>query len=71
MGASNMHAPLQFAADKLLRSARWPGGLDGFLREHVRLGRSSQVAAADLAIQTDGVIVVDRRTVRRWMDGVS
>ena len=65
-----MHAPLQYASDKLLRRRAGGEGLDGFLRGHIDLGHSSQVVAADLAIKTKGVIVVDRRTVSRWMEAV-
>ncbi len=70
MGASNMHAPLQYAANKLLKKRKVKDGLEGFLREHIDQGHSSQVVAADLAIQTQGVIVVDRRTVARWLDAL-
>jgi len=68
--ASKMHAPLQYAADKMLSRRKDGVGLDGFLRQHIDQGHSSQVVAADLAIATRGVIVVDRRTVARWLDNV-
>ena len=70
MGASKIHAPLQYAANQLLYRRKSQIGLDGFLQEHIAQGHSSQVVAADLAIATRGVIVVDRRTVSRWMEAL-
>jgi hypothetical protein len=66
---TQMHAPLRYASDKLLRKHK-RGSLDQFLQGHIEQGHSSQVVAADLAIATQGVIVIDRRTVSRWLDSV-
>jgi hypothetical protein len=75
MAASTMHAPLRHAANVVLTFKGVDGGLTAFL-DHARAeGWSAQVATAKLAALTvlddDPAIVVDRRTVARWMDGVS
>ena len=65
-----MHAPLQYATDKLLRRAKVDGGLDGLLTRAVADQTSSQVVTAEIARLTKHVIIVDRRTTARWMADV-
>jgi len=60
-----MHRPLQYAASKLLENAG-VGTLDEFLEDNA--DEPVQVVTSKLYELTDGVIVLDRRTVSRWIE---
>ena len=62
-----MHTPLRYATDQLLMRAGIHQGLDGLLADAHSDGKNPQVVSAMLTQLTEGVIIVDRRTVARWM----
>lgn len=58
-----MHSPIKYATDQLL--TRHQGiGLDEWLRQNADMPTS--LLLVQLTNATDGIVVVDRRTVMRW-----
>jgi hypothetical protein len=55
----------------LLEERGFEGGLVPFLEQCVRDGDGASVVQTKLSVALDPHFVVDRRTVARWMDGVS
>ena len=70
MAKRPMHKSVQYTADRLLSRSGIAGGLDEFLKSAISDGWNAQETAAQLVLATDGDIVVDRRTVARWLDAV-
>jgi hypothetical protein len=66
---ASMHSPLRHAANEILRRNGHADNLDTFIRSRVDNGvESAVVMASAISRATDDLIVVDRRTVQRWMD---
>lgn len=63
-----MHSPIKYAANELLQRGKGVT-LEQWCSDNAEL--TPQIAVIKLNTDTEGVVLVDKRTIERWFDEVA